>query len=275
MITAIALFVLGLCAGSFIDALVWRMHEQSKAPKTKGKNLSILSGRSQCPKCGHSLSAKDLVPLLSWIALKGKCRYCKKPISVQIPIIEISTGLTFMFSYLLWPVELASDGQMILFTAWLLVSVGLLALLVYDFKWMLLPNRILYPTLLVAAAGRLIYILGFSPDRGHDLTQWVLAVAVASGIFWLLFMVSSGKWIGFGDVRLGLITGTALATPALAFFMIFLASALGTLFIAPALLAGKKSMTSRIPFGPFLIAATFLALLFGQGFIDWYQELII
>jgi leader peptidase (prepilin peptidase)/N-methyltransferase len=164
---------------------------------------------------------------------------------------------------------------MVLFITWLLSAIGLLALLVYDYKWMLLPNRILYPTALVSAAGRLIYIAGFSDDKTSDLVQWLLAIGVASGIFWLLFMVSSGKWIGYGDVRLGLITGTVLATPSKSFLMIFIASLLGTAAVLPALLSGKQRMTGRIPFGPFLIVSTFITLLIGQQIIDWYQGLLL
>ena len=270
MITAILLFGLGLCAGSFVNALVWRVSQQSKGPK----GLSILNGRSVCPHCRHELAVRDLIPILSWLALRGRCRYCKKRIEDN-PLVELAAGLVFAISYLFWPIELSVNGQLVLFITWLVVSVGLLALLVYDYKWMLLPNRILYPTALVAAAGRLVYIAGFSSDKSEAIVQWALAVGVASGIFWLLFMMSSGKWIGYGDVRLGLITGTVLGTPGLAFLMIFIASILGTLFVLPAIASGKTTMTSRIPFGPFLIAATYLTLLFGQSVIDWYEELIL
>ena len=286
LVTIFVLLILGLCTGSFINALVWRIRQQEKRKtkrttnyKLQTTNLSILSGRSQCPNCGHILSAKDLIPLISWVALRGRCRYCHKPISAQYPIIELSAGVLFVASYLFWPTSdfqgsTLEIGQVLLFATWLLVSIGLLALLVYDYKWMLLPNRILYPTALVAVLGRLIYIAGFSPEKSDAFIQWVLAVGVASGIFWLLFVASSGKWIGYGDVRLGLITGTVLGTPGLAFLMIFIASILGTLFVLPAMASGKTSMTSRVPFGPFLIAATYLALLFGQSVIDWYQGLL-
>ncbi|OGL26189.1 hypothetical protein A3E49_03265 [Candidatus Saccharibacteria bacterium RIFCSPHIGHO2_12_FULL_49_19] len=269
--TAVLLFILGLCAGSFVNALVWRVRQQSKGRK----GVSILTGRSVCPKCKHELSARDLVPLLSWLALDGRCRYCGKAISKQYPVIELSAGLVFASSYLLWPIEFSANGQLVLFITWLLVSVGLLALLVYDFKWMLLPNRILYPTALIAAAGRLIYIAGFEPDKLSAVFEWGLAIGVASGIFWLLFMASSGKWIGYGDVRLGLITGTVLGAPQYAFLMIFTASLLGTAFVLPAILSGRKMMASKIPFGPFLIAATGLVLLFGKSIIDWYKNVLV
>jgi prepilin signal peptidase PulO-like enzyme (type II secretory pathway) len=276
MFTALALVVLGLIFGSFINALIWRVHEQEagEGRREKGKNLSILNGRSQCPHCGHELAAKDLVPVLSWLFLKGKCRYCGQPVSLQYPVVEAATAAWFLLSYFFWPGGVFGVGEWVLIITWLAVSVGLIALAVYDFLWQLLPNRILYPTFLAALYGRLTYILVFSPHILHDLGSLILSILVASGLFWLLFHVSDGKWIGYGDVRLGLVTGTVLASPLKSFLMIFTASVLGTIFVVPELLSGRKQLVSKIPFGPFLIMATALTLLFGQQFIDWYKHLM-
>jgi prepilin signal peptidase PulO-like enzyme (type II secretory pathway) len=264
----------GLAFGSFVNALVWRVHEQSKKRKNKSVNLSILNGRSVCTHCKHILAWHDLIPVFSWLFLRGKCRYCKKPISWQYPLVELAGALVFVFSYVFWPVDLHHAGDWVLFITWLATSVGLLALLVYDVRWMLLPNRIIYPTFAIAASGRLIYIVGFSHHKWHDLLMWAASVAVASGIFWIIFVVSNGKWIGFGDVRLGLITGTVLASPSKSFLMIFLGSILGTLFIIPALITGNKTVNSKLPYGPFLIAGCVVALLFGGHILDWYTHLI-
>lgn len=275
VVTLIILAAAGLVLGSFVNALVWRVHEQSK-PKTKRKDLSVLTGRSQCTSCGYKLATKDLVPLVSWAILKGRCRYCNKPISFQYPLIELVMAGVFIGSYLFWPSGgVDSAGDWVLLITWLASFVGLLALLVYDARWMLLPNRILYPTALVAVVGRLAYIIGFESSKAEAFLQWILAVAVASGIFWLLFYISKGRWIGFGDVRLGLITGTILANPLNSFLMIMLASVLGTLFVLPSLITRSKSVSSKLPYGPFLIAATAISLLFGGGIIDWYQRVLI
>lgn len=263
MILAI-LVVLGLCFGSFVNALVWRVH----------KKKDIVRERSQCVHCGHQLPAKDLVPILSWLALRGKCRYCQKPISPQYPIVEISLGVVFALSYYFWPVAL-QGGEWVLFVTWLSTSVGLLTLAVYDLRWMLLPNNILYPTFLVAICGRLAYILFFSHDIAHSSWLLALSILVAGGIFWLIYELSRGKAIGFGDVRLGLISGTVLADPLLSLQMIFVASVLGTIAILPGLLKGRKTLTSKVPYGPFLILATFIVLLFGASFSGWYQNLIL
>lgn len=260
----IALILLGLIFGSFANALIWRTHQRTR---------SIFSGRSICPHCKHQLAARDLVPLLSWLSLGGRCRYCHKPISRQYPIVELLAGSVFGLSYIFWPESLDS-GQWVLLITWLASSVGLLALAVYDLKWMLLPNQLIYPTLLIASLGRAAYITGFSQNKLADLTAWLAAVAVASGIFWLIFYGSRGKWIGYGDVRLGLITGTLLATPAKSLLMIFTASVLGTLFVLPAVIARQKSLSYKLPYGPFLILAAGLVILFGAPVIDWYSHLL-
>jgi prepilin signal peptidase PulO-like enzyme (type II secretory pathway) len=277
VLTVIVLALLGLAFGSFANALVWRIHEQGKKTKIKGNkavNLSIVNGRSVCPNCKHILAWNDLFPVFSWLLLKGRCRYCKKSISWQYPAVELVAASVFVLSYAFWPFALNSAGEWILFITWLATSIGLLALAVYDVKWMLLPNKIIYPTLLIAAAGRAVYLIGYEPHKLHLLLAWIFSLAVASGIFLFLFIVSGGKWIGFGDVRLGLITGTVLASPSKSFLMILLASVLGTLFALPGLLMGKKTMVSKLPFGPFLISATWLTLLFGGSILDWYQRLI-
>lgn len=270
----IYLLILGLCLGSFINALVWRLKENSRKSKVESRKLSIFTGRSICPKCHHELAWYDLVPVFSWLYLRRRCRYCKIPISIQYPIVELATAAVFVLSYIYWPQQL-HGGQLVLFITWLASSVGLMALLVYDLKWMLLPNGIIYPTLLIAVAGKLAYLIGYEPHKLHSTGLWALSVLVASGVFWLLYMVSKGKWIGYGDVRLGLITGTLLQTPLKSLLMIFLASVIGCLAILPLISAGKRQLSAKIPYGPFLITATFVCLLFGDSLIDWYKRVFL
>lgn len=265
MVMLIGLMILGLCAGSFVGALVWRLHE--------GKDW--VTARSQCVHCGHTLGPLDLVPLISFIYLRGRCRYCKNRISWQDPLLELAAAAVLVSSYLLWPGNLNNNGQLVLFISWLISSVGLLALLVYDLRWMILPNKIIYSTFFLAAAGRLAYIAAYAPDKKQAVISWVLGVLVASGIFYVLHEVSRGQWIGFGDVRLGLITGTVLADPGKSLLMIFISSVLGTLFAAPQLLAKQKALSTRIPYGPFLITATLVVLLFGDDMLGWYKDVFL
>jgi len=273
---SLILAVLGLCLGSFVNALVWRLREQGSAKSAMARErLSITKGRSMCVRCGHELAWYDLIPVVSWLWLRGRCRYCHQPISWQYPLVELAAAAVFVLSYLLWPVSLQDHGNLTLFVTWLICSVGLLALAVYDLRWMILPNRIIYSTLTIAVIGQLIYLIGYSPHKGSFIGGWLAALAIASGFFWLLFMASNGRWIGFGDVRLGLITGTLLQTPGRAVLMIFFASVLGSLVSLPLIAAGKKSITGKLPFGPFLITATFICLLAGDPIINWYKNLFL
>lgn len=269
----IILIWFGLALGSFVNAWVWRLHEQLEGKKGN-KSPSIVNGRSICPRCRHQLAWRDLVPVLSWVWLKGRCRYCKKSISLQYPLVELSLAIIFALSYAFWPVDI-SGWQWPLFISWLVAAVGLAALFIYDSRWMVLPRQIIYPATAAAAIGRLAYILGAEPHKLRAFFYWVAAVAVAGGIFWVLYAVSKGEWIGFGDVRLGLLSGTLLATPAKSFLMIFMASVIGVAVIAPALAAGKKSLSSKMPYGPFLITATAVCVLFGQSIIDWYKRIFL
>lgn len=270
----IVLFVLGLCAGSFVNALVWRIRQQGIGSKKQAKDLSILKGRSMCPHCKHSLAWYDLIPLASWLILQGRCRYCRKPISPQYPIVEIIAGLVFAGSYLFWPDTVHLNGQWLLLSAWLVCSVGLLALAVYDLRWMILPNKIIYPTLVAAVIGRLGYLSFFEKRPLHGVLLWAGSVIISSGVFYALFMISKGKWIGFGDVRLGLVTGTLLADPYKSLSMLFLASFIGTIVILPALAKGNKTLASRLPYGPFLITGTAIMVVFGTSLVDWYKNLV-
>lgn len=269
----VILAVLGLCLGSFVNALVWRLHEQakqaSKPNKDYLKQLSIAKGRSMCPHCKHDLAAKDLLPVISWLSLGGKCRYCKKSISVQYPVVEINTAALFVISYLFWPVDI-SGTQTVIFGLWLLLLVGFMALLVYDLKWYLLPNRIMYP--LGFIAGLMAILMATSADNPlTTLLNTILAVAVGGGIFYLLFQVSKGKWIGGGDVKLGWLLGLVVATPARSLLLIFMASLLGCLVSLPLVASSRLKRNSTIPFGPFLIVAAIIVQLFGASILHWYQ----
>ncbi len=267
--------VLGLCLGSFVNALVWRLHEQSgqsrKASAAAKKRLSIISGRSRCPHCHRELTAKDLVPLVSYISLGGKCRYCQQPISIQYPIVELATAGLFALSYLFWPSEL-SGSEIILFGLWLGLITGFMALLVYDLRWFLLPNRLIYPLAVLGGLYAAISVL--SDDKPLTaLISTIIAVAIGGGIFYLLFQVSGGKWIGGGDVKLGWLLGLVLGTPGKAILCIFAASLLGTAVSLPLLYRHRLTKKSIIPFGPFLIAGAIIAQLFGADILDWYKHL--
>ena len=267
--------LLGLCFGSFINALVWRVHQLSsgkKLSKAKKQQLSILHGRSMCPSCKHELRATDLVPVLSWLYLRGKCRYCKASIGWQYPLVEVVTAILFVVSYMFWPYALAGQG-LFTFIVWLSVLVGLIALAIYDLRWMLLPNVIVFTLFAVMVAHAAVVATVFGGGANYVIDV-IASMAVAGGLFYILFQVSGGKWIGGGDVKLGWVLGLILANPITSAVMLFVASVLGTVgAVLPAVSGKKISATAKIPFGPYLIAATFICLLWGSSLVNWYTGL--
>ncbi len=277
----------GVIFGSFVNAFVWRLHEQSVIPAKAGiqkkekrkkkkeltvQDLSITKGRSMCPECHHSLAAKDLVPVLSWLSLQGKCRYCGKPISWQYPLVELLTGILFAVSYLAWPHGFSGVG-MYQFVFWLFYVVVFVILAVYDLKWFLLPDKVVFP--LVGVALVEVVTVAVWQHSFAALWQPVAGAAIIFGLFYLLFQVSKGAWIGGGDVKLALALGLIAGSPLQAFLVIFCASLLGTLASIPLLLQGKKGLKMHIPFGPYLLLATFLVSLYGERVAAWYTHLFI
>lgn len=270
----VLLVVLGLIFGSFVNAFVWRLHEQEellgkkkKPAKRQLQELSILRGRSMCPNCKHELAAKDLVPVASWLALGGKCRYCGKPISWQYPVVELLMAVVFALSYVWWPLQLHGTGLM-QFIFWLFFAVMFMALAVYDLRWYLLPNKIVYPLIVVALVEALLSALW-----GHSAgLYWepVVGAAIIAGLFYVLFLVSRGAWIGGGDVKLGIVLGLLAATPLKAVLVIFLASVVGTIVSLPLAARARQGLKLRVPFGPFLLVATVIVVLFGTSMVDWY-----
>lgn len=275
--------LVGLCLGSFVNALVWRLHEQNQIHKSKNskknlssqnnKELSILNGRSMCPNCRHQLSYAVLIPLFSWLALKGKCRYCHKPISWQYPAVELLTAILFVFSYIYWPMQFNNHGN-VMFGFWLAILTGLIALAVYDIKWFLLPNRIMFPLLLLVAMQVLVNILFFGAGWAV-LVSVFWGIVIGGGIFYGIFQVSKGKWIGGGDVKLGALLGIIVGGPWAGFLLLFISSLLGTFVTLPLLATKKLKPTSKVPFGPFLIMASVIVYIFGTGIIDWYKQKIL
>ena len=266
------LLVFGLCFGSFINALVWRTHLQAKtSSKKKQAELSIVNGRSMCMYCNHQLSFWDLIPVASWIALKGRCRYCHRKYP-DTPISELLTPLLFIFSYVFWPMSFDAKGTT-LFIFWLIFLTGFIALALYDLRWYLLPNKIIFPLYVVVAAQIIASLVFF--DLGLDgILITVASILVGGGIFYELFQISHGKWIGGGDVKLGFLIGAILGKPLLSILFIFIASLIGTLVAAPLLVSGKLKRTSHLPFGPFLLVSSFLVVLFGDSLLNGYLNLV-
>jgi prepilin signal peptidase PulO-like enzyme (type II secretory pathway) len=264
----LVLVLLGLCLGSFTNALVWRIHEQTKAKSKADKaKLSITKGRSMCTHCHHVLGFWDLVPVVSWVMLNGKCRYCHKPIQ-DTPLAELLTPALFVASYAFWPFGWSNLG-IAQFAAWLMVLTGFVALTLYDMRWQILPSRIIYPLGVLAAAQ--VVVLTIAGRDWRVAAGAALGVLCLGGLFYGLFQISGGRWIGGGDVRLGVVIGLLVGGPSQAVLVLFLASLLGTVVSLPSMVTKKSRLTKKVAFGPFLIVATVIVYLFGGSIINWYK----
>lgn len=265
------LILIGVAFGSFVNAYVWRTHQQlGNKKKSQKKHLSILNGRSMCVRCQHALAWFDLIPVISWLLLRGRCRYCQKPISWQYPVIELAMGTFVALSYSYWPYNLESIQDHAVFFVWLVLLVFGLALSLYDLKWMLLPNSIMYPFIGVS----LIFavLLAAVQNNGAIVSSAVLGGLGFGGLFYLLYQLSKGRWIGGGDVRLGFALGFILGWQK-SIVGLILAAYLGMAIIIILLLLGRYRKSMKLPFGPLLLAGTYTALLWGQQAIDWYLKL--
>jgi prepilin signal peptidase PulO-like enzyme (type II secretory pathway) len=254
-----ALLLCGLCFGSFVNAADWRIKVRK----------DIVRDRSECVHCHHKLSALDLVPVFSWLYLRGKCRYCKKPISVQYPLVELAVAVYFVGSYLVWPTTLNSSYEWFHFGLWLIYGVMGAILFVYDFKWQLLPDRIVKPLIALGAVDFVARAIHEHWSFERFFGELILALAVVAGLYWALYAVSKGAWVGFGDVKLGIFMGLALGWQN-ALLAMFLANLIGVLVILPGLALGKLTRKSKVPFGPFLLLGFVLAGLFGEELIRLY-----
>ena len=252
-------FVFGACIGSFLNCLIYRL----ALPSFSKKNLGGLKSRSFCPKCLHQLAFFDLIPVLSFIFLKGKCRYCGQKISWQYPLVEIATGGLFLLIFLRFTIYYLP------FTIYLFVVSSLLIIIfVYDLKHYIIPDKIIYPAIAVVFLYKIIFNFQTS-----NLYSSILSALVVSGFFFLLWLVSHGKWMGLGDAKLAFLMGLFLGSPNI-LSALFLAFLIGAIIGLGLVALGKKNLKSQVPFGPFLVVGTFIALFWGKEIIKWYLNLV-
>jgi prepilin signal peptidase PulO-like enzyme (type II secretory pathway) len=237
---------------------------------------SIL-GRSYCPQCRTKIAWYDNIPLLSYLLLRGRCRHCHKTISIQYPLVEFAAGILFLLVFLhifhlsifFYPgfLDFTSEQIFILFRDWFFVSV-LLAIFLFDWQWMVIPDIITLPAILIFLVINIFAIVVLRID--NIIWQNLFFSGIIGGGFFLAqYIVSKGKWIGGGDVRLGFLMGIVLGWPDI-LTALFLAYILGTLISLPLLLAKKKQLNSQVPFGIFLAIAAVITLFWGKDILHWY-----
>ena len=279
-----SLVLLGLVLGSFAGATVWRLRaRQLVVDKKNGepfdhaeylslKKLAsekVSKDRSRCLHCSYTLQWYDLIPLVSWLSLKGRCRSCHKPIGRMEPLIEIGTAVFFATSYLFWPVELVGGIQLTIFVLWLLAGVGLAIMFAYDSKWFLLPDSVNFAVIGIGLVSAIFTIIG-SPDKAVAILSVAGSVAILSGLYFVLWFVSKGRWIGFGDIKLGLGLGLLLADWKLALIALFFANLIGCIIVIPLMVTGKLKRNARVPFGPLLIAGAVVTKFVGVAIAEFY-----
>lgn len=248
----VAFFILGLIIGSFLNVVIYRFNTKKS-----------LGGRSACMSCMNKLSWYELIPLFSFLGLKGRCRNCKTKISIQYPLVEFATGLIFAFLFLKFS---ALSGQNALVFAvnyvyYALAFSILLVIATYDIKHKIIPDILSLAFGALAFAG-LFFFPTFS-FHVPTILEFLSGVFVAFpfAFFWL---ISSGRWMGLGDAKLALGIGWLLGLPnALSGLVIaFWSGAIvGILLII--LSKRKYGMKSEIPFAPYLVLGAFLAFIFG------------
>lgn len=272
----VLLAVMGALLGSFAVAQVWRLRahqlvqderegepvDEHELRRLKQLIRPARSDRSQCLSCHHQLAWYDLIPVVSWLTLGGKCRYCKAPIGATEIVAEVGLAVVFVLSYLAWPYELASFTTILPFVLWLMACVVATILFVYDAKWSLLPFSLNIVFIILGVC----YIVSLATVGGLpiDFVSLAGAVVLLGGLYLLFSLLG---WVGMGDGILGIGLALFLGSWPLAFLTLFLANLLGCLMLIPLYFQKKLHRKVRIPFGPFLLVAWFISVLWGNWVI--------
>lgn len=252
-----ALFIAGTAIGSFISVLVYRLHH---------RETGIFKGRSMCVECRTPLKAQDLIPLLSYLTLRGKCRYCSKEISFMYPAIEIITGFLFAAMFLKFPFVdefLNFNGATLLnYAIFAFYSFILIFTFFFDMHYHHVADEILLPAILAGLVFTLV------PGSPHIIDA-LLGMLIAIAFFGAQFVLSRGRWIGAGDIRIGAFMGVILGWKLVivALVLSYLVGSVASIFIA---LKKHRFYGVKIPFAPALVTGTFLTIFFGEKIINWY-----
>lgn len=248
------IFVLGATIGSFISVIIDR---------TKTKKTGIFFGRSQCPNCKKTLKAQNLIPIISWIIQKGKCAKCKKKISSHYPLLELLTGLTLVTTFLTYNFY-TTPSQLLNFILYTILFTILITIFFYDLLYKEIPDRFSIPAIIIAIIGGLLL------NTIHPISMLYGTLAIG-GFFLIQFLISNGRWVGGGDIRLGALMGAILGL-RLGFLALVLSYVIGGLFATYLLISKKATRKTQLPFGPFLISGLFLALFFSEEILKTYQS---
>ena len=247
--------ILGMAVGSFLNVCIDRLPH----------NKSIVLPPSHCEACQHKLAAKDLIPVFSYLRLRGRCRYCQASIPRRVFWVELATAL--IFAFLCWHYGLSAELGVMIFYACLFIII-----FVIDLEHGLILNKLVYPGMVVA----LLLALYPWPWLNESMVMRVAYAALGGGIgfaiFLLIAIVSRGG-MGWGDVKLAALIGLATGFP-LVFVAIIMGAIIGGIVAVALLIAKKRKRRETIPFGPFLAVAAMITLLWGSNILSWYLGLM-
>lgn len=250
----IFLFLFGLTLGSFVAAWISREH----------RGISIWKGRSACVDCGYALRAIDLIPVLSFLFLKGKCRKCKVNLSRHYIVTEIVMAFIFVFLGVFY--QASFDFLPVQFFISVFASVFLVAIFISDFVYQEIPfSFTVFPAVVIFLSNFFVHFL--------DWKSIVLGSIIATGFFAFQFAFSKGKWTGGGDIAFGFFIGSILGfqKTLLALALAYICGAFVGIFL---LLTKKATRKTAIHFGTFLSVATFVSMLWGEKIIRWYLHFL-
>jgi|SRR3989344_973465 len=236
---SIFIFIVGLCIGSFLNVVIFRLN----------RKRGIFTGRSECPRCLKKLRWYDLFPVLSFIVLKRKCRNCKNKISFVYPIIELVTAFCVILFYLVHKPTLD-----VVNLYYLIIIISFVALIFFDYLYLLIPDKIILPLIIISV------LLGYFIRRPEFLGL-LLSALIMGSIFVIMYLVSGGKWVGLGDAKLLFLIGLVLGYP-LGFlsliFSVWIAALVGIILIV----LGRATRKTALPFGSFLAGISILIIIF-------------
>lgn len=260
IVIIVALFIIGAAVGSFTSVVIYRLHT---------KKRGILRGRSACPSCDKNLQPLDLVPVLSYLALRGKCRYCSKEISYMYPLLEIISGGLFACMFLKFPFlneALQFSGTDLgMYLLYAFYTFVLIFTFFYDLHYLKIADEILLPAILIGLIATIA-----TPLTPHFVDA-LIGAAAGAAFFGVQVLLSRGAWVGLGDLRLGAFMGVIFGWKLLIVSLVIsylLGSAVALVIVAKT----KKLFGVRIPFGPLLVTGTFVTVFFGNDILNWYLK---
>ncbi|WP_027339316.1 prepilin peptidase [Halonatronum saccharophilum] len=245
----LVIFIFGSIVGSFLNVVIYRL--------PAGK--SIVFPPSECGNCGHRLGFLDLIPIISYLLQKGRCRHCGTKFSIQYPLVEFLTGLLFLALY--WKFNLGIEFYLYLVLASLLISATFI-----DFKHQIIPNKLTYSGIIFGISSSLYF--------DHIGFRWALLGFLIGGGFLLLVAIASRGGMGVGDVKFAALIGTFIG-PTQTFVGIILGALIGSVVGIALIVTKQIGGKDRIPFGPLIALGTLLMIFFGDSIIDLYWSIVL